>query len=163
MSLSNWGVEDRNLNRRLRIGAALLALVVLGGCYDHRPGNPVDRYHYEHAIAVSSDYSSASIQTYVNRTHLLVGFLREDLYDGDRDGELKTPGMDRVMITNYNDVEDPISASERRKGEIRDYEKLFREIISAAKSGKDSFKIEEREYRIRLISGNLADSDVRLG
>lgn len=163
MSLKTWGFENRNTKRRLRIGAALLALVILGGCYDHRAGNPVDRYHYEHAIAISKDYSSASIQTYVNRTHLLVGFLREDLYDGDRDGELKTPGMDRVMITNYNDVEDPISASERRKGEIRDYEKLFHDIINAAKGGKDSFKIEDREYRIRYISGNLASSGPRLG
>ena len=156
--------QDRYTHRRLWICAALISLVFLGGCYDHRAGNPVDRHHYDHSIAVASDYSSVSIQTYINRTHLLVGLLREDLYDGDRDGELKTPGMDRVTITNYNDVEDPVSASERRQGEIRDFEAIFREIIGAAKSGKSSFKIEDRKYDIRLLSDQLtASSEARFG
>jgi len=98
--------------RALRpLGAALalvLALPLLGAnCRDRERGDPVDQHHYDHTMTLSRDYSSVAIHTFINRTHLLVGLRREVLYDGDRDGALATPGMDRVSITNYMDVEDP--------------------------------------------------------
>ena len=81
MSLKYWGFQDRYPSSRLLIGALLLPLTLLAGCYDHQPGNPVDEHHYEHAISISADFSSASVQTYINRTHLLVGFLREHRFN----------------------------------------------------------------------------------
>ena len=137
----------------------LLALLLPGifssGCYDHSRGDPVDRYHYDHTITVVSDHSHVTIQTYINRTHLKVGLKREDLYDGNRDGELTTEGMDRVAITDYVDVEDPSDDAVRRQGELRDYDSIFRGILEAVNSGKNRFTIEDRTYKIRLVSQTL--------
>ncbi len=133
----------------------MLAVVLAAGCYDHTRGNPVDRHHYDHTITVTSDYSQLTIRTYVNRTHLKVGVQLEDIYDGNRDGELTTDGMDRVWITNYASVEDPPESADRKVGEIRNYDDLFQRIIGAVKSGQPIYKRDDRTYRIRLISGNL--------
>ncbi|MCK4306307.1 MAG: hypothetical protein KAY24_18850, partial [Candidatus Eisenbacteria sp.] len=132
------------------------ALLLSSGCYERRSGNPVDGFHYSHSITVRADYSAVSIQTYINRTHLKVGYRREDLYDGNRDGELTTPGMDRVAITDYIDVEDPPDEAVRTKGDITDYDALFKKIIEAVKSGKKEYEIEDRPYVLRLFSENLA-------
>jgi hypothetical protein len=148
-----------------------LALVALGmllalqsGCYDHQRGNPVDRLHYEHTIDVRNDYSHVRIQTYVNRTQWRVGLQREDLYDGDRDGALASPGMDRVSIIHYADIEDPPEAAERRAGDLRDYDSLFQEILEAAQAGKKSFSIEGRDYELNLVSEMGPSGDtLRLG
>ena len=142
--------------RALRpLGAALalvLALPLLGAnCRDRERGDPVDQHHYEHTMTLSRDYSSVAIHTFVNRTHLLVGLRREVLYDGDRDGALATPGMDRVSITDYMDVEDPPEKAIHTKGEIRDYDELFQSIVEAARSGKDDFEIEDRTYDFRYL------------
>ena len=149
-----------------RAGVGLLAgmLLTLGlmiptsGCYRYEGGNPVDRFHYEHFIAVAKDYSCLSIQTYVNRSPLEVGYKREDLYDGDRDGKLETPGADRVIITEYAHVEDPIEQAVRGRGEIRDYDDLFQKIIQAASEGHKKLVIDGRTYRFRILSENFLSS-----
>ena len=143
------------------MGLLVLATAfLLGGCFgvDHTPGDPVDRYHYNHTIMVRSDFSSVSIQTYINRTQWQVGLHRTDLYDGDRDGTLATPGMDRVAITDYVDIEDKTTQAVRHAGELRDYDSLFKRVIAAAKAGQKSIKIEERRHEFRFISGNLQAS-----
>jgi hypothetical protein len=122
------------------------------------PGDPVDKYHYIHTILVTGDFSSVSIQTYINRTQWQVGLQREDLYDGDRDGALSTAGMDRVAITDYVDIQDPAGQAVRRVGELRDYDALFKQVIAAAKAGKASMKIEDRRYEFRYISDALQAS-----
>jgi hypothetical protein len=139
----------------LVLGSLLILGSLLTGCYDHRSGNPVDRYHYEHSIVIRPDESAITIKTFVNRTHLKVGFRREDLYDGNRDGELTTPGMDRVLITDYMDVEDPPEAAVRTRGEIRDYDELFRRILEATRSGREIFEIEDRRYSLRQFSEDV--------
>ena len=132
---------------------ALLAPLLLGnGCYNHDRGNPVDKFHYEHSITIVADYSNLTIHTYLNRDHLTVGYRRESLYDGDRDGELTTDGVDRVQITDYLDVEAPAAEAERIIGEIRNYSELFRNILNAAKAGEKSFDIDGRPHKIRYIS-----------
>ena len=64
--------------------------------------------------------------------------------------------MDRVAIVDYVSVEDPPEEGVHAKGEIRDYDQLFREIISAVKAGRVTFKIDERPYALRFFSDNLA-------
>jgi hypothetical protein len=147
------------------VGLLLAALAMIGsGCYNHRAGNPVDRHHYDHIITVVADFSHVTILTYINRTHLQVGTHLEALYDGNRDGKLNTEGFDRIAITDYADVEDPSDKAVRTKGELRDYDDLFQRILSAAKAGKKSFKIEDRRYELRLMSENVAPlADHRLG
>jgi hypothetical protein len=153
---------DRLTNRLLRLAwsAAFLmlgvSLVGLTGCYDPRRGNPVDRYHYEHTIFVLDDYSHARVQTFLARSHLEVGMKREDFYDGDRDGKLATPGMDRVQITEYRYVEDPPEKADRRDGDIAEYDTLFQEIIAAAKAKKTTFRIDSTEFKMELASEDFS-------
>jgi len=132
-------------------GCLLFLVLVANGCYTHSRGNPVDKYHYEHSITIIKDYSNLTIHTYINRSHLTVGFRMESLYDGNRDGELVTEGVDRVQITDYLDVEAPEEKAERIEGEIRNYDELFKDIIGAAKAGEKVFKIKELTYQIRFI------------
>ncbi len=133
------------------LAMGLVAILALG-CYEPRSGDPVGSYHYEHVITVFPDGSHIGIKTFVNRTHLQVGKRLEDLFDGDRDGQLTTPGMDRVQIADYMKVEDPPEAAERRSGDLRDYDELFRQIQSAVKAGRTKFKFQDRTYRIRTLS-----------
>jgi plasmid stabilization system protein ParE len=137
----------------IALATALFASLALG-CYNPRSGDPVDDYHYEHVITIFPDGSHIGIRTYINRTHLQVGIRQEDLFDGDRDGKLTTPGMDRVQITDYMKVEDPPEAAERRTGDLRDYDQLYQQIQAAAKAGRSSFRIEDRTYKIRSLSTN---------
>jgi hypothetical protein len=127
-------------------------LLIGNGCYNHQRGNPVDTFHYEHSVTIVSDYSNLTIHTYLNRDHLTVGYRRESLYDGDRDGQLVSEGIDRVQITDYLDVEASQDDAERITGEIRNYDELFRNILNAAKSGDTSFMIDDRPHKIRFIS-----------
>jgi len=135
------------------VATALFATLALG-CYEPRTGDPVDAYHYEHVIMVFPDGSHIGIKTFVNRSHLQVGTRFEDLFDGDRDGKLATPGMDRVQITEYMRVEDPPEAATRSTGDLRDYDELFQQIQEAVKAGRGDFRIEDRTYRIRMLGAN---------
>lgn len=135
------------LSLALTLGAALL----IGGCYEHQRGNPVDAFHYEHSISVSPDHSHLSVLTYVNRTQWRVGFRREDFYDGNRDGTLTTPGMDRVQITEYVDIEDPPENAVRRDGDIRNHDELFQRLLADIRGGKQTIEIEGRSYRVRFL------------
>ncbi len=146
-------------------GLALFATAILtAGCYEHERGDPVDRYHYDHFISVAPDRAHLSIQTYIGRTQWEVGFRREDLYDGNRDGELATPGLDRVIITDYVDIEDPPEEAVRRNGEIRDYDELFQDILKALDRDKEEFEMDGRIYEFRVLSENLiAESGQALG
>ncbi|MBD3235914.1 MAG: hypothetical protein GF330_04360 [Candidatus Eisenbacteria bacterium] len=149
--------RGRGPRGRLPIGLALSLVVtlgaawLLGGCYEHKRGNPVDAFHYDHFVSVTSDHSHISVMTYVNRTQWRVGFRREDLYDGNRDGKLETPGMDRVQITEYVDVEDPPENAVRRDGDIRDYDDLFQRLIGEIRAGKAEVTIQQREYEVRYL------------
>jgi len=153
------GGPARRMYRLLPTAGILIlaAPLLLSGCFgvDHTAGDPVAKYHYNHTITVTGDFSSISIQTYISRTQWQVGLQRQDLYDGDRDGTLTTPGMDRVAITDYIDIEDPTSQAVRRIGELRDYDELFQRIIAAAKAGKENIEIEDRRHDFRFISKNL--------
>ena len=162
------GSGGRNGAKVILLAAGTLLLFsaasMLGGCYEHTRGNPVDRYHYKHFISVAADQSTMSIQTYIARTQWEVGFRREDLYDGNRDGELTTLGLDRVIITDYVDVEDPPESAVRRSGELRDYDSLFQSVIKAMNRSEKSYRIDERTYEFRILSENLAaDSGQALG
>jgi len=134
--------------------AAVLALAPLG-CYEHTRGNPVDKFHYDHTISVRKDFGHVRIQTYLNRTQWVVGLQREDIYDGDEDGALETPGMDRIQITLYGNVEDPPEAAERRQGELRNYNDLFQRILEAARAGQETFEHDGRDYELELYSKNV--------
>lgn len=136
------------------LATGLLVTLALG-CYEPRSGDPVGTYHYEHVITVFPDGAHIGIKTFVNRTHLQVGKRLEDLFDGDRDGQLTTPGMDRVQIADYMKVEDPPEAAERRTGDLRDYDELFQRIQAAVKAGRSKFEFQERTYRIRTLSSNM--------
>ncbi|MFH1143427.1 MAG: hypothetical protein V1774_02670 [Candidatus Eisenbacteria bacterium] len=138
----------------------LLGILVTDCGYDHTRGNPVDQWHYDHTIFVRKDFSAVSIQTYINRTQWNVGLQREDLYDGNLDGILETPGMDRVVITEYTNVEDPPETAVLRTGELRDYNDVFKEIIGAAKAGEKGFTIGERQYDFHFVS---QDADMATG
>jgi len=129
----------------------LAAMLLTSGCHNNVRGDPVSRFQYEHTITVSPDRSHFSVQTYINRTQWRVGSRREDLYDGNRDGTLITPGMDRVAITDYIDIEDPPENAVRRSGDIRDYDELFQTLLAAVNSDKKSVKIEDRDYEIRFL------------
>jgi len=125
----------KSLRRRIG-GAGALVLVVAGaltllapGCYTPSRGNPVDQFHYQHSITVTQDYGHVLIQTYVNRNQWLVGLHREDLYDGDHDGVLTTPGLDRVFITEYANIEDPPEKAARSEGELQNYNAIFQKIL----------------------------------
>ncbi len=140
---------------RLAIAAffcLLVSTLITTGCYNHSRGNPVDKHHYEHSITVVSDYSNLTIHTYLNRSHLRVGHRLESLYDGNRDGELTAEGIDRVQITDYIEVEAEENRAERITGEIRNYDQLFRDIISAVKAGDKVFVHENRKYELKIIS-----------
>ncbi len=137
------------------LAGLLIVALSTAGCYEHRPGNPVDQYHYDHVITVDPDYAHFNVKTYINRTHLKVGLRFEDLFDGDRDGRLSTPGMDRVQITDYMSVEDPPEAAERRVGEIRNYDEMFQRVIEAAKAGRERIVLDDRDYEIRILSEKL--------
>ena len=159
--------QKRRVSGRGRMGAAWLAVGLLGlfgaalvvnGCYDHSSGNPVDKHHYKHFISVAKDHAHLSIQTYISRSQWEVGFRSEDLYDGNRDGKLTTPGLDRVIVTDYVDVEDPPESAVRRKAEIRDYDGLFKEILGALNRGEKKFLLQNREYEFRILSENLAST-----
>lgn len=148
--------------RRRIGGAGILVLVAAGlfvllapGCYKPSRGNPVDQFHYEHSITVTQDYGHVLIQTYMNRNQWLVGLHREDLYDGDHDGVMTTPGLDRVFLTEYNDVEDPPESAQRSEGELQNYNELFQKILEAAKAGKKTFRNENRDYRLSVTSLDL--------
>jgi len=145
---------------RLALGLLSLfaATLIAGGCYEHSSGNPVDKHHYEHFISVAKNHAHMSIQTYISRSQWEVGFRREDIYDGNRDGELTTLGLDRVIVTDYVDVEDPPESAVRRKAEIRDYDGLFKEILGALNRGEKLFLIEDREYEFRILSENLTSA-----
>ncbi len=132
--------------------AACLLVLAAPGCYEKRSGDPVDTHHYQHTITVFPDRSHVGIKTYVNRDHLQVGMHFEDLFDGDRDGKLASPGMDRVQITDYKRVEDPPESAERSIGELSDYDALFQQILQAVKDSRESLKVEERRYEIRVLS-----------
>ena len=144
----------------LLAGLIGLAGLALAGCsgYRHTRGNPVEDGHYQQTIYLRRDLSQVSIQTYVNRTQWVVGIHREDLYDGDHDGALETPGMDRVVVTDYMDVEDPPEKRIVRSGELREYNDLFKEIVAAAKAGREKFKIEDREYTFEFIDADGSDT-----
>jgi hypothetical protein len=162
------GPGGRNARGGFYLAAVLLMLIsaatILGGCREHSRGDPVNRYHYEHFISVASDRAHMSIQTYIGRSQWEVGFRREDLYDGDRDGKLSTPGLDRVIITDYVDIEDPPDEAVRRSGELRDYNALFQNVLKAFTRGEETFEIEDRIYEFRVLSENLAGgSDHALG
>lgn len=132
--------------------AAILAIALLaGGCFRPQRGDPVDAYHYEHTVTVNPDLSYISIKTYINRTQWRVGFRREDLYDGDRDGALTTPGMDRADVTDYIDVEDPPESAVRQPGEISEYNDLFKRLVAEIKGGATEVKIEDRTYLVRHL------------
>jgi hypothetical protein len=135
----------------LTFALALGAAFLIGGCYEHKRGNPVDTFHYEHSISVTSDYSHVSVMTYVNRTQWRVGFRREDLYDGNRDGTLTTVGMDRVQITEYIDVEDPPENAVRRDGDIRNFDELFQRLVAEVRGGKKKIEIDGRVYLVRFL------------
>jgi hypothetical protein len=139
-------------------GALLLggAVALISGCYKPTRGNPVDEFHYVHSITVARDYSQASIQTYVNRTQWKVGLRREDLFDGDHDGTLTRPGMDRVFVTEYDNVEDPPESAVRSAGEIEAYDARFREILEAARAGKKTFAIDKIEYEMRTATLDMS-------
>jgi hypothetical protein len=158
--MKRTGVVARGVLKRPgwcgRLLPPLLVLLLLqlhtSGCYNNVRGDPVDRYHYQHTITVAPDHSSIVIQTFLNRTHLRVGLRREALYDGDRDGELSTPGYDRVAIVDYEDVEAPPEAAEYSTGRIRDYADRFKEILEAVRSGAEELKLDDRTYIISTIS-----------
>ena len=140
-------------------GAGLLGLAILAalavlapGCYQPQRGNPVDQFHYEPSITVTTDHSHVIIQTYLNRNQWQVGLRREDLFDGDHDGALTSPGMDRVFITEYTNVEDPPDQAQRSEGEIANYAQTFKDVLQAIADGKKTFKFDNREYALRISS-----------
>lgn len=147
--------------RALLIVSTVVLLAALGGCYDKTSNSPVDRLHYAHSILVWKDYSHVRIITYVARNHLEVGLIREDLHDGDGDGALTTPGMDRVAIAEYQKVDDPLESADRREGALADYDALFKQILAAAKAKKHEFKIEDRTYSLQFFSEELSAAPAR--
>ena len=144
----------------LLASAAALLLLAASGCQERQRGDPVTTHHYQHVITVFPDRSQVRIKTFVNQDHLQVGIHFEDLFDGDRDGKLATPGMDRVQITDYQRVEDPPDAAVRSVGEVGAYDALFQQILEAARNGRESLKIEERRYVIRVLSSNVEPASV---
>jgi hypothetical protein len=143
-------------------GASLLGLAILGtlavlapGCYQPVRGNPVDTFHYEPSITVTTDHTHVIIQTYLNRNQWQVGLRREDLFDGDHDGALTSPGMDRVFITEYANVEDPPSSAQRSEGEIQNYAQTFKDVLQALAEGKKVFRIDKRDYPLRVSALDL--------
>lgn len=135
--------------------AATLLVLAASGCYEKQSGDPVATNHYEHSITVFPDRSHVGIKTFVNRDHLQVGMHFEDLFDGDRDGKLASPGMDRVHITDYERVEDPPETAVRSVGEVGAYDELFQQILQAVEDGRKEMKIEERRYALRVLSSNV--------
>ena len=145
---------------RTLLAATALLVGAATGCYEQRSGNPVDTHHYEHVITVFPDRSHVGIKTYVNRSHLQVGIRFEDLFDGDRDGKLITPGMDRAHVADYLGVDDPPEAATRSTGDLPDYDQLFQRILEAVTAGRGSFTIEDRRYEIRVLSSNVGPTDL---
>ncbi len=146
------------LARAITLGTGILLMltvpVLIDGCYKPTRGDPVDAFHYEHEIKVARDLTHVIVQTYVNRTHLQVGIHREDLFDGDRDGNLQTPGLDRIEIADYDKIDASLESAVRSTGELANYDELFRNILAAAKAGRKTFRIESRNYRVSLFSEN---------
>jgi hypothetical protein len=141
--------------RRVLAAVGVLALLT-PGCYTPSRGNPVDQFHYEHSITVAQDHSHVLVQTYLNRNQWQVGLRREDLYDGDHDGALTTEGMDRVFITEYTNVEDPPEQAKRSAGELQNYNELFQKILEAVQADKSIYRIENRDYQLRITTQDFS-------
>ncbi len=142
---------------KLTAALALLGGVALltPGCYKPVRGNPVDQFHYLPSITVTQDHTHVIIQTYLNRNQWQVGLRREDLYDGDKDGKLESPGMDRVFITEYANVEDPPDKAQRSEGELPNYNQTFQDVLKAVGEGKRAFRIDKRDYELRVTTVDL--------